>query len=376
MTETKDWPSYDRFDIDQRRLLLSSFLRSPEAQDIAADIERFFPANAIAAADLLRPHRHNTDRAYQADQRAYVEACAKANVDPLAPSPEFWVAYFTQLATSPSRRGIRRRYRSLVRVAYGIANLFRVHGLPSPVRTRYHRSWMRQLARYDDRATKKARPLYGSEAERLVRSYDRGTIRGLRDCSISVIGSTRGFRSATIVGIQVENVTFEQRGVVFGLRDEKASLTRELDFTGTPHTHDHRACVPCILRDHVEVLRALGIDSGPLFRPIDRWGHMGASGLSTKSVTTLLREGLERAGIENAAAYSSHSYRHGVVKTAVKRRLSLEEIMSLTLHRSVRGLRAYIEDIDPWYNAPRKLPMDSVIVESDDHTRGWRHESA
>jgi site-specific recombinase XerD len=365
----RTWIRHDRSDKERRRAILREFYET-EGDDLArdqgsAELDRFDPR------DVMRPPRANTDRAYTGDQAHYKAACARAKIDVLQPTRTFWKKYFTGVAKP--KKGPKPRYGTVQRHAFGIANLFFQHGLPSPTRTFFHRKMMRELAQLDERQTKKAKPLYGKEAKRLLDSYKKEDLRTLRNRAIAALGTTRGFRAATIVGLRIEHTTFEGRGVVLGLRDEKASVTRELFHTATRHTAKHRYCLPCILKEYVDALAELGVDEGPLFRAIDRWDNLHGTELSTKSITDLLRSDLARAGFSNARDFSSHSYRHGVVKTAVLERWSVQDIMLVTLHRSERGLRAYLVSIDPWQSAPRRSVFDSVVIESDDVERGWVH---
>jgi hypothetical protein len=172
--------------------------------------------------------------------------------------------------------------------------------------------------------------------------------------------------------MQIENIRFEEQGVIIGLRDEKTSITRELVFTASPHSSRHRFCIPCALHRWVEILRSLNITQGPLFRPIDRWNRLGDAALTTQSITMLLRKRLAHIVTGAPTQYSSHSFRHGVVKTALTLGWSTQTIMQLTLHRSERGLQPYIEDYDVWRNSSHR----SVLTESvqpENPEQGWNH---
>jgi hypothetical protein len=49
------------------------------------------------------------------------------------------------------------------------------------------------------------------------------------------------------------------------------------------------------------------IESGPAFRRIDRWGHVGDDGLHPNSLIPLLRSIFSKAGVDDADEYSGHS---------------------------------------------------------------------
>lgn len=49
-----------------------------------------------------------------------------------------------------------------------------------------------------------------------------------------------------------------------------------------------------------------------MFRAIDRWGHVGAEGLNSNSVSRLLRMAFARNGLDGEG-YSGHSLRRGLL---------------------------------------------------------------
>jgi integrase len=339
-----------------------------------------------ATTGTAKRSSRNTGDSYKADQLDYVGYCEEKGVDPLNPSCDEWKQYSRNLIgrvtiTNGKRKGqpkegadVCRSISTLHRNLEGIGNLLVQHGVPSPTRTFSHKRFMRELAREQKRSTKKARPLDADDVRKLIASYDQGTPPGLRSCALAVIGGSRGWRASTIVGLQLENISRDPRGVVIYVLDQKTNRTSELEPTATPHTPDHQACMACIVLRLVEMFHALGINSGPLFRPINQWGQIASTALTTKSVTDLLQQGLAEAGIPDAETYSSHSYRHGVVQAAIRLGWPDEDIMTLTLHRSKRGLRPYVICADPWRFAPSRSLLDiAVPASSANDDRGWDH---
>jgi len=358
------WIRYDRDEAERCTNAFRSFARSLQVEETKDALERYLGPDALGKVRL--PHaRPNTEIAYTRDQRRYVAAALVAGLNPLAPIVPFWTEYFIEYASSHS-------VTTMYRHAYGIANLFHQHGLPSPTRTWRHKRLLRRLAREAGVVTRHAKPLYGDNATALLRSYDTANnIRNIRDYTICVIGFTRGFRSATIVGLFIEDIKFELQGVVTGLRNEKTSRNASITFTGTPHTKTHEFCMPCGLKRMVDVMTSLGIDEGPLFRGIDRWGRLAPQGLHPKAVTDILRGGLRRANIANPEKYSSHSFRHGVVIAGKLKNWTVEEIMTVTMHRSIAGIAPYL-DLGPWAGAPANSALDEQFAATTADC-GWRH---
>lgn len=358
----RDWPRRNQSEIAGRHSRIESFLNVADP-DVAAKAYQYLPSvNYVAGKDVLRT---NTERTYRGPQREYFAFGASVGLDPLAPQPDFWAKYFVGL----SDRGLKI---STIQVhAAAICKLFDVHGLPSPTRTPFHHTLMQTLNRRDRRAIRKAQPLAREDAARLIQSYKGDDLRTLRDLAVAAFGTIRGWRSATIVGLRLEYCTFEQRGVSIELRNEKNIRNGECITAATPHSADHQHCLPCILRRYVRALRRLGIEEGPVFRRLDRWGNISTDPLTTKAITFLLRRGLSNAGVPNPKSYSSHSYRHGLVQSAINQHWSFADIMSVTLHRSYRGLQPYLR-LDPWRNAPKRSLFDEFPPKRK-AGNGWSH---
>jgi integrase len=361
----EEWYRYDDPEVHQGRRFLDQLLNSPENHDLSSVRsllrgDRYDTCGLIGTAD-------NTERAYLSDQRRYIAAAHRAGLHPLTPTPQFWTSYFEAYA-------VGRRHTTVQRHAFGIAQLFFAADLPPPTRFMTHKRLMRSIAKSDKRQTKKAKPLFGSELKKLIHSYGKKNIRDFRDLTITVIGGNRGFRASTIAGIQLEGISFDNAGVRISLYTEKGASNGEPIYSATPHCKTKTFCMPCTLRQYIAMMRAIGVTDGPAFRRINRWGQMHTSALTPKAITYILRRGLKSAGIDHAEQYSSHSFRHGVVATAVKKGWSEEEIMLVTLHRSRKGLRAYTQAVDPWHSQPKKPVLDGDSPSGPEPGAGWIHD--
>jgi len=90
-------------------------------------------------------------------------------------------------------------------------------------------------------------------------------------------------------------------------------------------------------------LAASSIDTGPLFRPITRHGHVAANPLTGDAVSVLLRERLARAGI-GPEGYSGHSLRAGFATSAAQAGVSTLKIRAQTGHASDAMLARYVRE--------------------------------
>ena len=91
-------------------------------------------------------------------------------------------------------------------------------------------------------------------------------------------------------------------------------------------------------------LEAAGIESGPVFRAVNRHAQVGDS-LSARAVAEVVKTYAERAGLE-PRDFAGHSLRAGFVTSAAERGRRAERIMDHTGHRSVAMVRTYTRRAD------------------------------
>src|SRR4029077_2801930 len=97
----------------------------------------------------------------------------------------------------------------------------------------------------------------------------------------------------------------------------------------------------CPVRALVRWVEASGLAEGPLFRGIDRHGHVQPERLHPCSVARIVKRCAERVGLD-PEKFEGHSLRAGFATTAPKHGKLLDAIMRQTLHRSERVARTYI----------------------------------
>jgi integrase len=99
----------------------------------------------------------------------------------------------------------------------------------------------------------------------------------------------------------------------------------------------------------VEALRiwlvAAGIESGAIFRPIDKAGTLRPSRLTDRSVANIVKAYATRAGFD-PALFSGHSLRAGFLTSAAGKGASIFKMMDVSRHKSVDTLRGYVRDAE------------------------------
>lgn len=109
---------------------------------------------------------------------------------------------------------------------------------------------------------------------------------------------------------------------------------------GIPRDKNTKLCPVAALKFWLEKAK---IDSGPVFRPINRHGKIEEWPLSARSVNTILKDLAKRAGLDEADVLriSGHSLRAGHITTAYEKKIPEHAIQRQSRHQDVKTLRRY-----------------------------------
>lgn len=168
-------------------------------------------------------------------------------------------------------------------------------------------------------------------------------LRAARDQALILLGFWRAFRGDELCRLQAEHVRIEAgEGMQLFLPSSKT----DRDNRGRNLTMPALKRL-CPVQATEQWLLLSGIEQGPLFRGIDRWGHLNEQPLNANSVSRLLRRALLRSGVE-AEGYSAHSLRRGFATWASRNQWSSEALMAYVGWRDVQSAARYIEPHAPF----------------------------
>ena len=88
-----------------------------------------------------------------------------------------------------------------------------------------------------------------------------------------------------------------------------------------------------------------GLDTGPVFRPVDRWDGIEARALTPQAVNLILKRRCAAAGLD-PKDFSAHGLRAGYLTEAARQGIALPEAMQQSQHRSVQQAARYYNDAD------------------------------
>lgn len=284
------------------------------------------------ARDYLRQAKAaNTRRAYRADWVHFEAWCTGQGIAAMPTAEDVLALYITGLAAT-------HKVSSLARRLAAISQAHMAAGYDSPNRGAVLRNLLAGIRRAKGTAPATKIPLLTEDLRLMLKAIPE-TRAGWRDRALLLIGFAGGFRRSELVGLDCEDVEFQREGLVATLRRSKTD----------PEGQGRRLGIPlgtgktCPIRALEKWMEAAHIESGPLFRPVDRHGRVLERRLSDKSVAGIVKRWAAAAGWD-ATKYAGHSLRAGLATSAARAGASERSIMAQTGHRSVQMVRRYIRD--------------------------------
>jgi integrase len=150
-----------------------------------------------------------------------------------------------------------------------------------------------------------------------------------------LIGQLGAFRRSELVALDVDDVEQLEDGLRIRIRRSKTDQEGAGDWKGIPRRSDHEVCPVRALQAWLQVS---GIESGPLWRPVNRHDQVLDERLTDKGVARILKRACERAGLD-PARYAGHSLRSGLATAAAGGGAPERAIMAQGGWRSAKTLR-------------------------------------
>ena len=290
------------------------------------------PATSKVRDYISQAKSANTLRAYAADWRHFTTWCARRGFTALPAIPVTVSLYLAELADTA-------RTSTLTRRVSAISQAHQLAGCESPTGDARVRTVMAGIRRAKGTAQQGKKPVIIEDLRRMLERLPH-SLHGLRDRALLLVGFAGAFRRSELVGLDIADLEFSRDGLVVTVRRSKTDQAGQGRRIGIPYGSHPQTCPVHALQDWLEVLDAA---SGPVFRRIDRHGHIGKARLSDKAVALIVKRAANRAGIA-AAELAGHSLRAGLATSAAAAGVSERAIMAQTGHRSVTTVRKYIRE--------------------------------
>lgn len=276
----------------------------------------------------------STVRAYRCDWRDFTAWCSDHGLSSLPADPQTVSLYLADTAPTHKAATLQRRISA-------ISKAHQSAGYESPASMRHavvSETW-KGIKRVHGTAQEGKLPVLTENLRSMIRTLPPRLL-GIRDRALLLIGFAGAFRRSELVGLNVEDTQFTADGLIIVLRRSKTDQEGEGRKIGIPYGSNLETCPVRALRAWLE---AASISYGPLFRSVNRHGHIIADHLSDKAVALVVKRCATAAGLDQSG-YAGHSLRSGLVTSAAINGASEWSIMNQTGHRSVAMVRRYIRD--------------------------------
>ena len=303
--------------------------------------------------------RENTRRSYASALRHF-EVEWKGHL-PATPDSvaRYLAAYAGQLAVSTLRHRLA-----------ALASWHRDNGFVDPTRSALVRKVLKGIQTLHPAPVKQAEPLQIRRLAELdhwlvgaIEAADqRGDrpagLRHRRDRALVLLGFWRGFRGDELLRLEVPHLkAVAGEGMTCFLPRSKG----DRQAAGTTYTVPALSRL-CPVEATQHWLEAADLQTGPVFRGVDRWGHIGAEPLHPNSLIPLLRDLLVCAGFADADTYSSHSLRHGFASWANDQGWDMKALMEYVGWRDVHSAMRYLEGRDPFARERIEASLPAPVI--------------
>ena len=290
------------------------------------------PAKALASRYIAASKAISTLRAYRSDWEHFEQWCRSRLLPHLPARPETVALYLAQHGATLKASTLTRRLTSINK-AHRVANL----EAPALMTNLAVGETLKGIRRTHGSEQKGKQPLFTDDLREMVRSLPHGRI-GTRDRALLLMGYAGAFRRSEIAALQVTDVQDTKEGLVIRIRRSKTDQEGEGREVAIPRG----SCVDsCPVHAFRQWLAAACIESGPLFRRIDRHGNLSPAALHKDSIGAIVKRAAKGAGLD-PNLYAGHSLRAGLCTQAYMNGARELDIMRQTGHKSLEMVRKYI----------------------------------
>ena len=290
------------------------------------------PAHLEQLADRARAYVEaasstNTRRAYASDWKHFAAWCRRQNVAPLPPDPQVVGLYITACASGTAERGMKANTVSTIerRLAALSWNYAQRGGQKLDRKDRTIATVMAGIRNSHAAPPRQKEAILPEDLIAMLETLDRGTLRGMRDRAMLLMGFAGGLRRSEIVGLDLGRDQSEDSSGWIEILD-KGLLVTLRGKTGWREVEVGRGSsdTTCPIVAIETWIKFGKLAKGPLFRRITGRGKdVGPDRLNDREVARLVNKAALAAGVrgdlsegERALKFSDHSLRAGLASSA------------------------------------------------------------
>lgn len=237
-------------------------------------------------------------------------------------------------------------------------------GFPDPTKSPVVRKVFRGIQALHPARAKQARPLQLDQLEQVVKWLDgsidaacrigdrQNELRYVRDKALLLVGFWRGFRGDELTRLRIEHIeVVHGEGMTCYLSQSKG----DRQYKGSSFRSPALSRL-CPVEAYLEWIKVSQLIYGPVFRAIDRWGHIDDRGLHQDSLVPIFRRAMRKAGILDVELYSGHSLRRGFANWANSNNWDIKTLMEYVGWKNIQSAIRYIDSEDTY--SQRRIELD------------------
>lgn len=289
------------------------------------------PAHLDALADRARDYVEaassaNTRRAYASDWKHFASWCRRQGVEMFPPDPQTVGLYITACASGKSTGD--KKPNSVSTIERRLSSLtwnYAQRGQPLDRKDRHIATVMAGIRNKHAAPPRQKEAVLPEDLIAMLETLDRGSLRGLRDRTMLLLGFAGGLRRSEIVGLdcgrdQTEDssgwVEILDKGMLVTLRGKTGWREVEVGRGSSDAT-----CPVVALQTWLKFARII---HGPLFRRVTGQGKsVGSERLNDQEVARLVKRTALAAGVrgdlpegQRGKLFAGHSLRSGLASSA------------------------------------------------------------
>jgi integrase len=289
------------------------------------------PAHLEQLADRARDYAEaasssNTRRAYASDWRHFSAWCRRQTLSPLPPDPQTVGLYITACAAGAATANHKpNSVATIERRLSALSRAYAQRGTPLDRRDRHIAIVLAGIRNTHAAPPRQKEAILPEDVIAMLETLERGTLRGLRDRAMLLLGFAGGLRRSEIVGLDLGREQSEDgrgwveildKGMIVSLRGKTGWREVEIGRGSSGAT-----CPIVALQTWLRLAR---IAHGPLFRRVTGQGkEVGPDRLTDQQVARLVKRSALAAGIrgdlsecERGMKFAGHSLRAGLASSA------------------------------------------------------------
>ena len=287
---------------------------------------REYAAASIAPATL---------RAYRSGLADFAAWCGSRETVAIPATAETVAAYLASLADRGLSVSTATQRAGAIRWAHEAADL------ANPCASKAVRLTLAGIRRKVGIAPKRQKAAATTDRLRAMLSHASGDdLKAKRDRALLLVGFAMAARRSELVELELADLEERDGGLLVTIRRSKTDQEGAGHEVAVLAGSERGTCPLAALRAWLD---AAGIESGRVFRSVDRHGRVGGA-ISGRAVASIVKGYAAKAGLEGD--FSGHSLRSGFVTAAAERGVRAEAIAEHTRHASTDMVRTYTRRAD------------------------------